>query len=376
MKCCAKVIAPLTLGLLLSADLAAQIQNTVQIHGFGGWAAGRTDNQNEYGSIANKETPMDNYYFALSLTAQLQRNVSIFVQPSWQTNLKGEEVNFDYVFMQWMLAKPFGLRLGKIKNPVGYYSEVLNVGTLRPFYLIPQGKYIASSQSYIGMGLTGTVGMGPVEMSYDLFGGLQEFKPIIADFVMGVNPVTHAPIFVTIHVSPEGREFVGVHLLFQTPIPGFNFGVNACSMNMYIQFPEGPKMRSGDRRTVFYVGQAEYKTDRIQVRTEVASFDDPNTKIHNGYAEAAYKITSHWQVAADYDWAKFTVLSTSGNVNKHNAVGAALDYWVSPDMVFKLNHYWVEGNGLCKPSNAAQSSGLGSPQKNTKVWVLGMQFAF
>jgi hypothetical protein len=371
------------MAVLFSASVTTQSQERVQIHGFGGWAAGRTNNDNFYGSIAGKQTPMNNYYFTLNLSAQLERNVSIFAQPSWQTTLKGDELVLDYVFAQWTIAKQFGLRMGKIKNPLGIYTEVLNVGTLRPFYLIPQGMYVAMSQSYTGVGLNGIIGIGSLEMSYDLFGGFQGFEQIVIEQPVALDPVTQRPIYLSVPVTPEGQNFVGGRLLFQTPISGLKFGGTVFGIDMYYQLADGPKLRSGDTRSLGYSGQAEYVTDRIQLRSEYGSIDDPNLTAVRGFGEAAYKITSHWQVAAEYDWADFKwgAIALAGlpkdqNLSKHKAAGLALNYWVSPNLVFKLNRYWVNGNILCKPANTAQVMALGTLKHDTDVWILGMQFSF
>ncbi len=378
MKSSAKTITILALGILLSVPLTAQIQNNVQIHGFGGWAAGRTDNDNEYGRIAGKGTPMANYYFTLNLSANLEQNVSIFAQPSWLTDLEGDALVLDYVFAQWTIARPFGLRVGKIKNPFHIYSEVLNVGTLRPFYLIPQGIFAVASQSYTGVGFTGIVGIGALEVSYDLFGGFQSYEPIIVQQPLGFDPITYLPVFLSLQFNPEGRNFLGGRILFHTPISGFKIGGTYMSNDMYYRFQGGPKIKSGKKRTVGYTGQAEYVTDRIQLRAEYGKVADPSLTTYRGFGEAAFKITSHWQVAADYDWCEFNVniLPLDKDQTNHNATGFALNYWVSPDLVFKLNHYRVNGNGLCKPANAAQAYSLGTVQNKTKVWIFGMQFAF
>ena len=378
MKSNVKTTVILILGALASAPLAAQIQNTVQIHGFGGWAGGRTDNNNEYGFIAGKETPLANYYFTLNFSAQLDRNVSIFAQPSWQTNLSGDEAVLDYAFAQWTITRQFGLRVGKIKNPLGIYSEILNVGTLRPFYLIPQATYIGASPSYTGVGFTGIVGMGPLEISYDLFGGLQSYLPVAFEQPIGFDPVSYLPLFQTFLVTPEGRNFMGGRLLLQTPVSGFKVGGAIIAIDMYYQIGGGPKLRSGDKRSVGYSGQAEYLTDRIQLRAEAGTFDDAFTNVNRGFAEAACRITSRWQAAADYDWVKFNfkIIPMDENQSKHKAFGLALNYWVSPDLVFKLNRYWVKGNTLCRPANAAQSAALGTLKPDTGIWIFGMQFAF
>ena len=381
MRIRTKTIAILAPAVLFSASATAQLQNNVQVHGFGGWATGRTDNDNRYGLIAGKQTPMANYYFTLNLSAQLEQNVSIFVQPSGQTDLSGDQVVLDYAFAQWTLAKEFGLRMGKIKNPLGIYAEILNVGTLRPFYLIPQSTYFGTSQSYSGVGLTGIIGLGSLELSYDLFGGRQSYFPISFEMPVAVDPVTQRPIYLTVPMTPEGRNLVSGRLLLQTPISGFKIGGIIATMDLYYQMANGPKMRITNKRTVGYTGQAEYNTDRVQFRGEYGFTNDKLIQVLRAFAEAAYRITPHWQVAAEYDVVKIDfgeglALSTDKDMLKHNAAGLALNYWVSPELVLKLNRYWVNGNALAKPENAAQSLALGTLKPDTGVWILGMQFSF
>jgi hypothetical protein len=383
MKNGTKTIAIFALAVLFSASATAQIQDRVQIHGLGGWAMGRTDNANVYGSIAGKQTPMSNHYFTLNLSAQLERNVSIFAQPSWQTTVNGDEMVIDYVFAQWMITKQVGLRMGKIKNPIGIYSEVLNVGTLRPFYLVPQGMYVAISQAYTGAGLTGIIGLGPLEMSYDLVGGFQQYEPVVIIQPVAVDPVTSRPIYISVPADPEGRNFVGGRLLFETPVSGLKFGGTLIGFDMYYQIADGPTLKSGETRSVGYTGQAEYVTDRVQARAEYGKLDDPNLSAVRGFAEAAWKVTPHWQVAADYDWAEFNFgaiamagLTKDKNLDRHKAAGLALNYWVNQGLVFKLNRYWVNGNILCKPADAAQVVTQGKLKHDTDVWIFGMQFSF
>jgi hypothetical protein len=363
--------------VLLSAPLTAQIQDRVQLHGFGGWAGGHTNNDNEFASMANKETPLTNYYFALNVSAQLEQNVSIFAQPCWQSSLAGKEVVLDYVFAQWMLAPQFGVRAGNIKNPIGIYSEVLNVGTLRPFYLVPQGRYVGATPAYTGMGFIGTIGAGPLEISYHMFGGELNYQMMVIEQPFGVDPITMLPKFQSFHLYLEGHNLVGGSLMLRTPISGFMIGGSVTSSNLYYRLEGGTKIKGGNKRTKTYAGQAEYTTERFLFRAEYWSMDDPNSKINNGFVEAAYKFTSHWQAALEYDWVLFKIYSIDETLNKHKAVGAGLDYWVNSDFVFKLNHYWVNGNNLAKPvNNAAQSAILGTLKRKTNLLIFGMQFSF
>ena len=362
--------------VFLSMPLTAQIESSIQIHGFGGWAGGSTSNSNEFASMANRQTPLDNYYFGLNFSAQLERNVQIVAQPCWQTNLSGDELVLDYVFAQWMISSKFGFRVGKIKNPIGIYSEILNVGTLRPFYLPPQGRYLGAIQSYTGIGFIGTIGAGPLEVSYHLFSGSQKYQQMVIEQPFGVDPITLAPKFLSFHLDPGGRNLVGGRLTLGTPVSGFIIGASATSSVLYYSLEGAPYMKVADKRTTTYAGQAEYTDERILFRAEYWYMDNPMSKINNGFTEAAFKFTSNWQAALEYDWARFKMYSLDEILNRHQAVGAGLAYWVNAGLVFKLNHYWVKGNNLAKPVNTAESTVLGTLKEKTKVLIFGTQFSF
>jgi hypothetical protein len=371
-------VAAVALAVLLSASLTAQIQDKVQLHGFGGWAGGFTDNDNSYASIAGKETPLANYYLALNVSARLERNVSIFAQPCWQSNLNGKEVTLDYAFGQWMIAPQFGLRAGKIKNPIGIYSEILNVGTLRPFYLVPQGRYLdyGALPAYTGIGFVGTFGADPLEISYHLFKGNYEYQMIYIEAPAGFDPITFMPQFSKLSIYSEGRNLTGGEVTIRTPVSGFMISGAYTTSDLYYGIGDGVKVRTGDKRTANWSGEAEYSGERFLFRAEYWKMNDQNVKIKSAYAEAAYKITSSWQLALQYDWARYTMPAVKDVLNEHDAAGAGINYWVNSDFVFKLNYYRVEGNIIARPVNPSERALLGTLQEKTKVLIFGTQFSF
>jgi hypothetical protein len=376
MKNSLKMVTIFILAPLLSLPIAAQVDNSVQIHGFGGWAGGYTDNDNGFALIANHETPLANYYFGVNFSAQPYKNVMIVAQPCWQSNLAGSDMALDYIFGQWMLSPKFGVKMGKIKNPVGIYSEILNVGTLRPFYLAPQGRYLGAIQAYSGVGFIGTFNLDPLDISYHLFGGSQKFETMVIEQPIGFDPITMAPKFISVRLDPEGRNLVGGRLMFGNPASGLNFGASATSSTLYYSIGGGSYLKVSDKRTKTYAGQAEYTDERLLLRGEYWYMDNPMGEINNGFAEAAYKFTSHWQAAVDYDWVHFAFYSVDEALNRHKAFGAGLAYWVYQGLVFKINHYWVKGNNLAKPPSSSESRVLGTLKEKTNVLVFGMQCSF
>ena len=63
-------------------------------------------------------------------------------------------------------------------------------------------------------------------------------------------------------------------------------------------------------------------------------------------------------------------------LNNHESVAAALNFWVTPEMVFKLNGYHIKGNLSAAPKNVILAAALGQLDETTNVLVFGVQFSF
>jgi hypothetical protein len=60
----------------------------------------------------------------------------------------------------------------------------------------------------------------------------------------------------------------------------------------------------------------------------------------------------------------------------HESIGAALNFWFSPEFVIKLNAYHVEGNLLNRPKNSIVKYLTGTLETSSNVVVFGAQFSF
>ena len=54
----------------------------------------------------------------------------------------------------------------------------------------------------------------------------------------------------------------------------------------------------------------------------------------------------------------------------------ALNFWVSPEFVLKLNGYSVDGNMIARPASSGLAVVLGTIEETTGVLLLGAQFSF
>ena len=360
------------------------------MHGFGGWAAGKTNNDNIYPDsptpVAAKDLQLDNIYFTLNLLAHPAERVSIHAQPTWQSSLRGREIRLDLAYAEVMVVKDLLVRAGGTRNPLGLYTEIYKVGTLRPFYLLPNSYYRFAPESYLGVGLNRVQELGANwELEVDALAGQMDFERVDSDMIVGVDPETGQPQFASVSVTTRGRDVFGGGLLLRMPVKGLELGISAYSMRLYGGLTGGPMERLTDAngatpRENAFAGSVEYVTDKVSLRAE-AIFTNGIEKDQAAYVEAAYKVTPHWQLAGTYQYLNLKepppINPSLASLQKSGTWGAALNFWLNPQLVFKLDYYYVSDNRAARPAADAINLALaGQLEKKTNVFVGGVNFSF
>ncbi|MCK5571595.1 MAG: hypothetical protein KAJ12_02490, partial [Bacteroidetes bacterium] len=172
----------LTLAISTAPVSAQGLTDGVQIHGFGGWAYTQTDG-NVYLN-GTEDGTYDNANFALHVTAEPMEKLTIVAQIRGEA-VAGEDLfELDYAFANYAFSDLFNARIGRVKHPLGIYGEIIDVGTLRPFYYLPQSLYGPNgytARAYNGVGIAGwhdwDSGWG---LEYDVYGGQIEGDYVIA----------------------------------------------------------------------------------------------------------------------------------------------------------------------------------------------------
>ncbi len=376
---------------------AAASENVVDIHGFGGWAAGYTGNDNVYpdylAPIASNDIEVDNAYFTLNVLARPAEKFTIHAQPTWSFSMNGRDLRLDLVYAEMTLAKGLLLRAGKIKNPLGIYTEIFKVGTLRPFYLLPNAFYRLAPESYAGVGLNRVQPVGRWELELDLLAGQMDFEPYQSDLLVGFDASKGVPKVASLMTGATGKDMFGGGLLIRPPVEGLEIGLSAYSMKLFgglagttfTRTKCGPATALVDcERQKAYSASIEYVRDKISLRAEALTTrgyleDD------NAYLEAAYKLTDKWQIAATYDWVDYkkpkAAIAALDPLRKHKAAGFGLNYWFNPKLVWKLDYYRVSDNRAARPflkgpMDAANSALTGKLENKTDVVIAGLHFSF
>ena len=368
------------------SDINAQVPENISIHGFGGWAAGFSDNNNVF-VFATEDGEYNNYHFALNLAAQPSDKLSIFTQLCWSRDIYEKEVHLDYMFAQYMLSSSLKFRIGNLLSPFGLYSEIYDVGTLRPFYLLPVGMYNGPGlfpQSYVGLGITGEFLISKNwEINYDFVAGEMELPEFKLEIPTGFDPITGLPIIEKSNVLVIGREMAGAKVSFIAPLIGLKFGLSYMNFDLYSIKNNEPRQQSDEyknNRQNMISGHLEYITDKVTIRSEMYQVTDVS-KAEGGYIEAAYQFYKNWQIAANYDWfenkteslAEKTIIKSLLN---HKSIGLGLNYWFNPNFVFKAGFYKIDDHGFAQPELLYETFFTGDLKKKTTVVIIGTQFSF
>lgn len=383
-RTCLPLLAIFALAGASSAG-AQGLGSAVELHGFGGLAYANTDGNNYI--VGTDEGTYDNSNFALNVNARLSDRLTVVGQFEFVQQPGNDEVShtLDFAFAEWKFEDGLKLRAGRVKHPFGIYGEIFNVGTLRPFYMLPQSIYGPeryTARSVDGLGLTGQKswnnGWG---LSYDAYFG--RIAGELRNVGVGIEAEELRNGY---NVAPFSfEEVIGGRVVVTTPVEGLSLGTSAYrgKASLYL-FEEGARPKEG---AVAF--QAEYQAEPVLLRAEYGTiFDDPIVRYDTYYVEGAVKVYQGLQLAVRYDrWQGHLKDETLHQIEwldqmqKHKDIALGVNYWFSPNFVLKASYHILEGNRYAQPDDPSaliENGGLwdGRLEPDTRMFVIGTHFSF
>jgi hypothetical protein len=362
------ILVALAAALLATRAAAVDVADgKLTVSGFGEWGYGRTTNENAY-VLGEEDGGYENAQFALALTAKPQDDVVV----AGQLFLAADgETSLDWAFAEYRLHDLLRIRAGKVKNPLGLFMEVKDVGTLRPFFMLPQSIYGPgnfAAEAYLGVGVTGEwEGAHGWGLGYDLYGGALELPSFEPVDVVVAGPAPYD--FSTLEIEEErARDVVGGRVSLHTPFEGLTARISAFTGEL--------EEEVGSERIVCFGISGEYAVERLQIRAEFFRATEGGSETHlGGYAEVAWNFLPNLQLALRFDESHQHQdgLSASSSYLGHHENAIGLSYWPSPNLVFKLSYHSVDGNRFAVPARSAPD---GSSDRRTDLFVAGAQFSF
>lgn len=363
---------------------AQEQESTIAINGYGGWAMAFTDGNTYLGG--NEDGGFDELQFAINSTASPIERLTITGQINWYSQAQKFETEIAFAFAEWVFSERLKLRIGRVKHVFGIYSEIYSVGTIRPFFSLPQGIYGHSdivAEGFNGIGFTGAHFFinSHWGIQYDAYWGQFDYKAFeIWDF-FSIDEEDAKTVAAEEFVFERARSFGGRINIF-SGIPGLKYGFSGYyGINDF-----GENEGETENTTRFVIGlHFEYLADKIWSRSEFARLSDQEADnkdlVNTAYAELGYKISPQIQLAAGFDFSEadkpeFVNTEFSSYLeHKDWAIGA--NYWFSPNFVVKSALHLVDGNRYALNKellfNAESDDKL---KETTRLFQLGAQFSF
>ncbi len=358
----------LALGLAAAGARADESDRRVEAHALGGWAYGNTDG-NDY-LVGTSQGEYSNANFALNVSTHPDERLALVGQVEWHQEDAETEVELDFVFAEWRFSDLARLRVGKVKQPFGISTEVFDVGTLRPFYALPQALYGPVgfvSEGILGVNLTGAhEGKSGWGASYDAYLGGQIVEEYEApEAILRGEPVSGKGFH-----TEATRDLIGGRVTLESP-GGLRLGASGYT----------GKVHDDDRRSGFGL-HAEYLQGPWSLRAELARERAPEHRKRAVYAEAARRFGPRWQVAAQYGHLRSELpevpTPTESRLLEHDELAFGLNYWFTPGFVLKASLHQVDGNRLAtrEPDELLEALEEGELRRKTRLFLVGAQFSF
>lgn len=369
-KLAARWLAILTLWITGTAHAVELIEGKLNLNLFGGGAYAQTIASS--GNHYRNATPLGNFENS-ELALLFNATPLSMVVLSAQVYLNTQGARLDWAFAELRFSDLLKFRGGRLKHPIGIFGEVLDVGTLRPFYFLPASVYGPSgitTEELDGAMLTGTLLTGGWEFSYDLYGGFISLSAT-APYDKVIDPSSLAPGAVSEIDTQRVRNVLGGRLAVSTPMEGLSFRLSGYTGVANSDAQEKPRVSVGP--------SVEYLTERISLRSEY--FLRTNTTdefIHSFYLEGAVFLTQSLQVAArgELSMVKLTQFPQDSGLMRHVEGALSVNYWFEKNLVVKLSYHLVVGNRFAYPALLDDAILNGTLSGRTHVLVIGPQFSY
>ncbi|MDY6839807.1 MAG: porin [Thermodesulfobacteriota bacterium] len=395
MKKSMVIMTAVLIGILSMGNVQAQAQgdvsdvlDSVDIHGFISQGYLQSDDNNYLANDTEDGTFQFNEFginFATQLTDELRLGLQLFARDLG--DLGNDEIELDWAFADYRWRDWAGLRVGKIKMPVGLYNEFRDIDALRTSILLPQSVYADSLRDvYIALEGVGIYGHIPCDsmgrLSYQVQWGTSNIDDE-GGAAKNVERMAMGAIEAKSFDVSDG--YVG-SLQWHTPLQGLRIGGSLVTVDFKVDaamtaalgpIPRGTLLTFDAEDLTIYALSAEYAVGDLLVAVEYSRVDidieapdilagiipiELSKESEGYYASASYRFTDWFKLGAYYSiyyadvddrdgddleqlglpdhraWLKDLALSTRFDIN---------DYWI-----FKLEGHLMDGTAtVSMPEN-------------------------
>ena len=379
--CGASVLWLIAATPLLGADLSDKIS----IHGYGGWAAGASDPYPYLAGRGEGDPEVENVEASLLVSARPSDKLRIVFAPFWATQqVEGETeevAEIELAFAEWDYSEALRFQIGRSRLPFGIYTEIFDIGTLRPLYDLPQAIYGHTgfvTEFYDGFGLGGRRSLASGwDLTYDLYLGGAEFE-------------TDEPFEAVLEEGDGGGDEEGESNI--EALTGFRIDASTASgVSFGVSAFAGEPEAAGDQATASSPSWGDYRSYGVHLevergdwvlRSEFGRHDEDEFNNTAGYLELSYRLDPRWQLAARYDHADAQFVEdlpeTADSLLRHREAALGLNYWFDSNLVLRLSYHAIDGNLFTHPDHETlvEQVANGELDDSSSLILFGAQFSF
>ncbi len=345
------------------------LPQNLQIHGFASQSWLKSSDNNVFGKSSSDSGSFD--FRELGLNASMRPlpklQFSAQMLSRWAGKGSTGNIRLDYGFMDYTYysgqSGQLGIRLGRMKNPLGFYNDTRDVPFTRPSILLPQSIYFDRTRKLAiaadGVHLYGEHRSDMGDISFQ--GG------VVSPLVRGAE--AQAAVFgkqFPGHLTPD-ISYVG-RVNYELDGGRIRLAISATQLNMGYSPGIGDPFKGGSIRFTPLVFSAQYNAERWSFTSEYAlrhlEYKDfgpalPNMNFwgESYYFQGAYRFTPEWEGIVRYD-----VLYADGNDPDGTKWAAArpgrqaysrfakditvgLRWNITPEFMLRAEYHRVNGTG-------------------------------
>lgn len=383
------------LGILLASLIAvdqpavAQADDAKKIYNlafFGGWAYGETDTNTYLGGRDGGDAEEARLGLAATLTPIKKLRLSAQIEAGSEEFEDELEVELDYAFAAWSFNDNVTLRAGRSKHPFGVFAEFFDIGTVRPFFDLPQSIYGPAGiagESYDGIGLSGTFDIaGGWDLQYDVYYGSLDFVASEPWNILEAEDNEDAEgeeegLF----EARERQETLGVKVELHPGNGRFLLGFSAYTSTAGAGSDDALDAANSDRQQDVVGVHFRYDWIRFDVHGELAHLEEEDELETDAYyLEASYHLAKKWWLVGRYDRSDSQILEADlelfDNLAEHRDLALGINYWMFSRWVAKLSVHSVRGNRFAFPDGELDEIEVEEVSRETTLLRVGIQFSF
>lgn len=303
-----RVLLTLPLVAGLPSSHALDLGPNLQIHGFLTQGYVKTTDNRFFGDSDSKNGSFDNT--ELGINASYKATPSILLSGQLLSRLAGDMYNgsptVDYALVDWNISntrdRAYGVRLGRVKNPLGFYNETRDVAFTRPSIFLPQQVYFDAVRNLF----MSADGAQLYSRFYDNTGNWT------INFGAGSIPVDE-----NVEISYLGADFAGkldpkgasyiARAEYETRDGAWRMALSAAKADLTFDNKATDPIGNGDLDFLFWIASLQYNAERWSLTAEYmeepVNYDNFGPLLDNNDSTVqGYYVLGSYLLRDDLEW--------------------------------------------------------------------------